>query len=148
MPPYPLRWRHNGPDSVSNHQPHDCLLNRLFRRGSKKTTKIRVTGLRAGNSPETGEFPAQRASYAENVSIWWRHHAKGKCFGDVKMINPVYRSDVKSKMIYTEWLWKHMAHRIISTQYNHVSLYQFLFLPEEFIYGAGKDVTRNIDFFL
>ena len=27
-----------------------------------------------GNSPETGEFPAQMASYAENVSIWWRHH--------------------------------------------------------------------------
>ena len=23
----PLRWRHNGRDSVSNHQPHDCLLN-------------------------------------------------------------------------------------------------------------------------
>ena len=22
----------------------------------------------------TGEFPAQRASNAENVSIWWRHH--------------------------------------------------------------------------
>ena len=22
----------------------------------------------------TGEYPAQRASYAENVSIWWRHH--------------------------------------------------------------------------
>ena len=31
-----LRWRHNGRDSVSNHQPHDCLLNRLFRRRSKK----------------------------------------------------------------------------------------------------------------
>ena len=29
-----------------------------------------------GNSPETGEFPAQMASNAENVSIWWRHHAK------------------------------------------------------------------------
>ena len=29
----------------------------------------------AGNSPETGECPAQMASYAENVSIWWRHHA-------------------------------------------------------------------------
>ena len=28
----------------------------------------------AGNSPVTGEFPAQRASNAENVSIWWRHH--------------------------------------------------------------------------
>ena len=31
--------------SVSNHQPHDCLLNRLFRRKSKKTSKLRVTGL-------------------------------------------------------------------------------------------------------
>ena len=26
------------------------------------------------NSPVTGEFPAQMASNAENVSIWWRHH--------------------------------------------------------------------------
>ena len=69
-----LRWRHNGNDSVSNHQPHHCLINRLFRRISKKTSKLRVTGLCAGNSPETGEFPAQMASNAENVSIWWRHH--------------------------------------------------------------------------
>ena len=46
-----LQWRHNGRDSVSNHQPHDCLLNRLFRRRSKKTSKHRVTGLCAGNSP-------------------------------------------------------------------------------------------------
>ena len=29
----------------------------------------------AGNSQVTGEFPAQMASYVENVSIWWRHHA-------------------------------------------------------------------------
>ena len=27
-----------------------------------------------GNSPGAGEFPAQMASNAENVSIWWRHH--------------------------------------------------------------------------
>ena len=40
--------------------------NRLFMRGSKKTSKLRVTGLCAGNSPGTGN--------AENVSIWWRHH--------------------------------------------------------------------------
>ena len=49
-----LQWRHNGRDSVSNHQPHDCLLNRLFRRKSKKTSKLRVTGLCAGNSSGTG----------------------------------------------------------------------------------------------
>ena len=69
-----LRWRHNGRDCVSNHQPRDCLLNRWFRHRTKKTSKLRVTGLCAGNSPGTGEFPAQRASNAENVSIWWRHH--------------------------------------------------------------------------
>ena len=72
----PLRWRHSGHDSVSNHQPHHCLLNRLFKRRSKKTSKLRVTGLCARNSPGTGEFPAQMASNADNVSIWWRHHAK------------------------------------------------------------------------
>ena len=71
-----LLWRHNGHSSVSNHQPHDCLHNRLFRRRSKLTSKLRVTGLCVGNSPGTGEFPAQMASNAENVSIWWRHHVE------------------------------------------------------------------------
>ena len=69
-----LQWRHNGRDDFSNHQPHDCLLNRLFWSISRKTSKLRVTGLCVGNSPVTGEFPSQRASNAENVSIWWRHH--------------------------------------------------------------------------
>ena len=71
-----LQWRHNGRDGVSNHQPHECSFNRLFRRRSKKTSKLRVTDLCAGNSPVTGEFPAQRASNAENISIWWRHHVR------------------------------------------------------------------------
>ena len=69
-----LQWRHNGRDSVSNHQPHHCLLKHLFRRRSKKTSMLRVTGLCAGNSPGTSEFPAQMASNAENVFIRWRHH--------------------------------------------------------------------------
>ena len=60
-----LQWRHNGRDGVSNHQPHHCLLNRLFKCRSKKTSKLRVTGLCAGNSPGTGEFPAQMTSNAE-----------------------------------------------------------------------------------
>ena len=70
----PILWRHNGRHGVSNHQPHQCLLKRLVRSRSKKTPKLRVTGLCAGNSPMTGEFPAQRASNAENVSIWRRRH--------------------------------------------------------------------------
>ena len=52
-----LQWRHNGRDGPSNHQPHHCLLNHLFRSRSKKTSKFRDTGLCAGNSPLTGEFP-------------------------------------------------------------------------------------------
>ena len=50
------------------------FLNCLFKRRSKKTSKLRVTDLCAGNSPVTGELPAQRASDVEKVSIWWRHH--------------------------------------------------------------------------
>ena len=92
-----LRGRHHGRDGVSNHQPHHFLLNRLFGYRSMKRSKLRVTGLCAGNSPGTAEFLAQMAinaisparcrfqhsrrrlaeklaSNAENVSIWWRHH--------------------------------------------------------------------------
>ena len=52
-----LRWRHNDHDGVSNHQPRGCLLNRLFRRRSKKTSKLRVTGLCVGNSPGPANSP-------------------------------------------------------------------------------------------
>ena len=58
---FPLRWRHNGRDSVSNHQPHHCLLNRLFRRRSKKTSKLRVTGLCVVNSPH--KWPVTRKMF-------------------------------------------------------------------------------------
>ena len=49
----------------------------------RKISKLRVTGLCEvippeplceGNPPVAGGFPSQRASNAENVSFWWRHH--------------------------------------------------------------------------
>ena len=46
---FPLHWRHNDHDGVSNHQPHGCSLIILFRRRSKKTSKLRVTGLCVGD---------------------------------------------------------------------------------------------------
>ena len=55
-----LQWHHNERDGVSNHQPHGFLLNRLFKRRSEETSKLLVTGLYAGNSLLTVEFPAQR----------------------------------------------------------------------------------------
>ena len=53
----PLHWRHNDHGEVSNHQPHGCLLNRLFRRRSKKTSNLHVTGICAGNSPGAVNSP-------------------------------------------------------------------------------------------
>ena len=106
---FTLRWRQNGHDSISNHQPHHCLLNRLFRRRSKKASQLCVTGLCVGNSPGTGEFPAQMASNAENVSISWRHH-------DVKAaycINGVWKftwhsmDGLFSNSAHTSWLTFH-----------------------------------------
>ena len=69
-----LQWRHNESDCGSNHRRHECLLNRLYMWRSKKTSKLHVNGLWEGNSLVTGQFPAQSASNAENISIWWRHH--------------------------------------------------------------------------
>ena len=71
---YPLHWRHYYHDSVSNHQPYDGLLNHLFRRRSKENIKAPRHWPLCGEFTGTGEFPAQRASYAENASISWRHH--------------------------------------------------------------------------
>ena len=88
------QWRQNGRNGVSYHQPHDCLLNRLFRRRSKKTSKLRVISLSAGNSPVTSEFPAQRANSAENVSIWWRflvgEEGSGKVYSFIFTDNTSY----------------------------------------------------------
>ena len=72
----PSQWGHNGLDGVSNQGSLDCLLSRLFRRWSKNTPKPHVTGLCDGNPLLTGGFPPQKTNNAENVSSWWRHHAR------------------------------------------------------------------------
>ena len=113
-----LRWRHNGCDSVSNHQPHDCLLNCSFGRRSKKTSKLRVTGLCVGNSPGTGEFLVQMASNAENVSIRWRHHGhRGSIchtpLSEAMMTHSLRRRHVASpghNKLYSDYLMGHTSH--------------------------------------
>ena len=67
----PLQWRQNERDDASNHQRIDCLHNRLFRRRSKKTSKLRVTGLplwgEPVNSPHKG--PVTRKMFPFNDVI-------------------------------------------------------------------------------
>ena len=116
---YVLHWRHNGHASVSNHQLHDCLLNRLFRHWSKKISKPRVAGLCAGNSPGTGEFPAQIASNAENVSIWWRHHGWELCTATVfRMHIRILHAEVRDIKSLTHWCRGKMA-AIFQTTFSY-----------------------------
>ena len=82
-----LQWRHNERDGVPNHRRLDCLLNRLFRRRSKKKSKLRVTGLCEGNPRETGGFPSQRPVTGEMFS-----------FGDVIMNDVMYTCLVSINM--------------------------------------------------
>ena len=82
---FSLRWRHNEHDGVSNHQHHGCLLNRLFRRRSKKTTKLRVTGLCVGNSPgpvnSPHKGPVTRKMFPfDDVIMRTKGQLRGKCF--------------------------------------------------------------------
>ena len=62
------RWRPKSPASRLFIQP--------FIQAQKKDNikAMRRWLLCEGDSPVSGEFPVQRASNAENVSIWWRHH--------------------------------------------------------------------------
>ena len=110
-----LRWRHNGRDAVSNHQPRDCLLNRLFRRRSKKTSTLRATGLCSGNSPATGEFPAQMASNAEKASISWRHYVTRQ---SVDIAQSRIRAVVETRggHIYYHWIAEWMKFSLIACE--------------------------------
>ena len=69
-----LQLRHNECDGITNHQCLHCLFNCWLRPRSKETSKLHVAGLCVGNSLVTIEFPTQKASYAENVSIWCMRH--------------------------------------------------------------------------
>ena len=92
----PLQWHHKDHDSISNHQPHGCLLNLLLRHRSKKTSKLRVTGLvwgihRNRGIPRTkGQlrekcFHLMTSSWFVRIPIdpnwnrvWWRHTCSSK----------------------------------------------------------------------
>ena len=109
------------------------------------------TGLCAGNSLWTGEFPAQMASNMENVSIWWRHHVfessqnrhlmallekVANCHKNVMVkawwltIIEIWR---KLKLlilnyIISDYLWSYGDHSISTFIYLFIYLYIYLFI--------------------
>ena len=112
-----LPWRHNGHDGVSNHQPHGCLLNRLFRRRPKKTSKLRVTGLCVGNSPVPVDSPHTGPVTQKNVSIWWRHH-------EHRIISPIWQNC--HEMIHSLLLPNDRKHQNVYVSYQFFSNIQQL----------------------
>ena len=96
-----LQWRHNERDCVSNHLRLHCLFNLLFRRRSKKTSKLRVTGFCEGIHRWLG-----------NVSIWWRYHM---CF-----------IHILDKLV----TWMHSWYYIKTKRSNTVSMLSRIFSTE------------------
>ena len=65
-----VRWRLKSPASRFFVQP---FMQTQIKENIKATRHLPLYGEFAGH-PVTGEFPTQRASNSENVSIWWGHH--------------------------------------------------------------------------
>ena len=64
-----LLWHHNRRDGVSNHQPHDCLLNHSIRRRSKKTSKFRVHYAGGPRRPPPPQLHLRRSRDLAHASI-------------------------------------------------------------------------------
>ena len=71
-----FRRRHDERDVILNHWRLDGLLNRLFRRKSKKTSKFLATGLCEGIHWWPVDPPHKGPVTCKIFSIWWRHHGK------------------------------------------------------------------------
>ena len=125
-----LQWRHNERDNVSSQWRLDGLLNDLFRRRSKKTSKLCVIGLCEGNSPVTGGFPSHKGpvtrkmfpfddvimwvndvfitittSYLNNGRVYFNFHPslKRKCHFDKIFVTGCTVSGHNDKFRYSRW---------------------------------------------
>ena len=107
-----LRWRHNDQAGVSNHQPYGCLLNRLFRRRSKETSKLRVTGLCAVNSPgpvnSPHKGPVTRKMFPFDDVIMIMDNVEN-------MLNLTHTLD----KIYLTYMWDWDWEKLLNTTYQY-----------------------------
>ena len=141
-----LRWHHNEHDCVSNHHRFDCLLNRLFRSRSKKISKVRITGLCVWNSPETGEFPTQRASNAEIVSIWWRHHIlqcqSNNFISGLSFLNVIRRnSHLRLQKLLGIWPVLSSTHKTFGDVWHNSDMYDFGCYIGSTLTGTNRDLV-------
>ena len=121
-----LRWRHNGRDGVSNHQPHDGLLNPLFIRRSKKISKLCVTGLCVGNSSVNApqKWPVTRKMFPF-------HH---------DIMTDVDRS-ATSWFLCCRWV-SHKEHSIYSVLSDKTQQYAMCYLVVTIFHAQPKDAHQ------
>ena len=125
-----LQWRHNGCDSVSNHQPHHKISG-LFRRRSKKTSKLHVTGLCAGKSSGPVNSPHK-----------WPVTRKMSPFDDVIM-GSLAKSSVAGLLHPTVFYMLLLIHALIAIPVYIVSLGKRRsdHIPDSEIHGANMGPT-------
>ena len=132
-----LHWRHSDHDDVSNHQPHGCLLNRLFRRRSKKTSKLRVTGFFVWNSPgpvnSPHKGPVTRKMFPFDDVIMVTKFFPGPYFLKLSLKMP-YNDIIKWKYFphYWPFVRESTGHRWVPlTKANDTELWCFLWSAPE-----------------
>ena len=87
-----LQWRHNERDGVSNHQPHDCSLKRVFRGRSKKTSSfaslVFVRGIHrwSVNSPHKRPVTRKMLSFDDVIMSWQRSVCHGWLVSAIKSL--------------------------------------------------------------
>ena len=148
---YALQWRHNGRDSVSNHQPHYCLLNRLFRSRSKKTSKLRVTGL-CGNSPGVNypdKWPVTSWTAAIPVMYQWTMLIKPAFSTPPRNIQNTNRWMIISMYLRDQTMWRKYD---IATQgdniYHRIIKVLIIILSIQFLNSSASRCQTNIMIFL
>ena len=128
-----VQWRHNGRDGVSNHQPHDCLLNLLFRHRSTKTSKLRVTGLLWGIhrwlviSPH--KWPVTRKMFPfDDVIMYLIQYTKNPNWHNVH--RNIYHNVIISVMFGWNGMLLHTYTYIIMTTSTNRSIFALLAICE------------------
>ena len=105
------------------------LFNSVFRLTTKWHQRSALLLLCEGNSPVAGGFPAQRYSYAESVSIWWRHYAaKTHWRGKHSLCSGVFMTIIGySRLILLTWI-KHSWFKCFNAQSFHCSCAGLLYV--------------------
>ena len=108
-----LRWRHNERDGVSNHQPHDCLRNHLFRHRCYSNLTGIIWRMRPANE--------RRCYIVTSTLIGWTHTQNGPC-NHIKHIEKFILWSIKVAMLHGNH--SHAARQTWGWTFNHCIIYE------------------------